>query len=124
MKNFLFISTSLFAFMVSCSTFTDQNELPNKMTHEQDTLKTVETKQLEYNHKVIFSPETGWGYQIFKEDKLYINQPNIPAVPGNNGFKKEEDAHAVAKYIIEKLNNGIFPPTISVEELDSLGVNK
>jgi hypothetical protein len=67
MKNFLFISTSLFAFMVSCSTFTDQNELPNKMTHEQDTLKTVETKQLEYNHKVIFSPETGWGYQIFKE---------------------------------------------------------
>ena len=72
--------------------------------------------------KTIFSPDIGWGYQILNNDKLYINQPHIPAVAGIKGFSDENKAQITANFMIYKLNNGIFPPTISVEELDSLGV--
>ena len=72
--------------------------------------------------KTIFSPDIGWGYQILNNDKLYINQPHIPAVAGIKGFSDESKAKITADFMIYKLNNGIFPPTISVEELDSLGV--
>jgi hypothetical protein len=76
----------------------------------------------EYSTKTIFSLEHGWGYQILNNGKLYINQPHIPSIQGNNGFKTEDNANITATYIIHKLNNNVFPPTVSKEELDSLGV--
>ena len=75
-----------------------------------------------YSVKTLFSPEHGWGYQILNNGELYINQPHKPSVPGNEGFDSEEKAIITAEYIIYKLENGFFPPTVSPEELDSLGV--
>lgn len=67
---------------------------------------------------------TGWGYDIYIFGSLYIHQPNIPAVPGNRGFKTEADAKKAGAWAVHKIRNNIMPPTISVEELDSLGVLK
>lgn len=64
----------------------------------------------------------GFGYQILKDGKLVIDQPNIPAIQGNQFFSTREKAQKTADYLVEKLNKGIFPPTLAVEELDSLGV--
>jgi hypothetical protein len=63
-----------------------------------------------------------WGYDIFMHDKLYVHQPNVPAVAGKHGFSNEEDARKVANLIISKVINHIMPPTVSVEELDSLNI--
>lgn len=64
----------------------------------------------------------GWGYQILKDGKLMINQENIPAIQGNKGFSNKEEAEKTAEFMLSKIKNGVFPPTISIEELDSLQV--
>ena len=64
----------------------------------------------------------GWGYDIMVDGKIYIHQPNIPAIMGNNGFSSEENAQEAGEYIIQKLKNNIVPPSVTPEELDSLGV--
>ena len=64
----------------------------------------------------------GYGYNIFMDGKLYVHQPNIPALQGNRGFASEEQARRVSSLVIEKINKHILPPTISVSELDSLGI--
>lgn len=69
-----------------------------------------------------FKAASGWGYDIFINGKLYIHQPNIPAVSGNKGFLKEENAAKIAELVIEKLKNNIFPPSVGLSELESLQV--
>jgi len=91
-----------------------------KVIDQKETL--VETSKDVYSVRTTFEPENGWGYQILNNGELYINQPHIPAVAGNKGFDSENKATITADYIIYKMNNGLFPPTVSPEELDSLGV--
>ena len=65
-----------------------------------------------------------YGYQIFNASgKMMINQPTIPAIQGNKGFQTEKDAQTAAEFVIQKIDKGIFPPTFSIAELDSLGLN-
>jgi hypothetical protein len=66
----------------------------------------------------------GWGYDIYISGKMYIHQPQIPAVGGNLGFKTKGKARKAAELAVYKIRRNIMPPTISVEELDSLGVLK
>ena len=75
-----------------------------------------------YSYVTQFNEEQGWGYQILKGSKVYINQPHVPAISGNKGFSNELDAKKTAEFALYKINNGIMPPTLSKLELDSLGV--
>ncbi|MFN5911173.1 MAG: DUF4907 domain-containing protein [Bacteroidota bacterium] len=67
-------------------------------------------------------PESGWGYQILQDGKLAIDQKHIPVIQGYRGFSTKENAEKTANYIVDKLERGIFPPTLTIEELDSLEV--
>ena len=69
-------------------------------------------------------PGSGYGYDISIDKHSYLHQPNIPAVPGNNGFSSEEKARKVAVLVEYKIRHNIMPPTIDPKELDSLGVLK
>ena len=64
----------------------------------------------------------GFGYDIMIDGKVYVHQPNIPAIPGNNGFNSENNARKVGLFVVEKIRNHIMPPTVDTRELDSLGV--
>lgn len=63
-----------------------------------------------------------FGFDILHEGRTLIHQPIIPARQGNNGFMSERDAIIVATLMVTKIRNNIMPPTISVEELDSMGI--
>jgi hypothetical protein len=71
-----------------------------------------------------FPGQHGWGYDIYMNGKRYIHQPHIPAISGNKGFATEEDARKAGGLVVHKIRNNIMPPTIDVDELDSLGVLK
>ena len=72
----------------------------------------------------IFISGKGWGYNIFINERLYIHQPYIPAVGGHKSFESDADALKVAKLVKEKIKNNIIPPTITINELDSLSIKR
>jgi hypothetical protein len=97
----------------------------------KDTVKSIDTPGT-FNKKtvpadmfsvnIIFSDTLGYGYEILNDGKLYIRQPIIPAIPGNHGFKTQADAQKVGNRVKEKLEKGIMPPTVSIDELKKMKV--
>ena len=76
----------------------------------------------DFSAVVIENQDATWGYQLLKDGKLMIDQKNIPAIQGNRGFSTKQNAEIMGNFILEKVKNGGFPPTVSIEEMDSLGV--
>lgn len=83
-------------------------------TYQTDVLVTLD------NGKT----DRGWGYDVLVDGKVYVHQPHIPAIQGNYSFRSSEDAKKIATLVIYKLKNNIVPPSLSVEEIDSLGISK
>ena len=82
-----------------------------------------QTKPAPLIYKIITLPDGTFSYDIFTGDHRIIHQTSIPARPGNEGFRRKEDAEKVARLVIDKLNKHIIPPTITVHEMDSLKIN-
>ena len=64
--------------------------------------------------------DSGWGYEIFAGDKLYIKQDRVPQIGGNHYFLTEEDALRAANVVIKKLKQNPLP-TIDTSELQAAG---
>jgi hypothetical protein len=64
----------------------------------------------------------GWGYDIYINGERKIHQPTIPAVSGVHYFKDETEARTVAAYATNKMKSSGSFPTLSINELDSLGI--
>jgi hypothetical protein len=70
--------------------------------------------------KIIPADHNTWGYDIYNNNKMFVHQPSVPGAPGLNGFKSKAKATKVAKLVIDKINKGISPPTVTQEELNKL----
>ena len=53
-----------------------------------------------------------------------MHQPNIPGLPGNEGFTTKERAQTVAEFVVKKIRKNEMPPTVSIEDLNKMGVLK
>jgi hypothetical protein len=73
-----------------------------------------------YSYKVLELGKGQFGYEIIMGDKALITQNSIPGKSGNLPFSNSEDASKVAELMLSKLENGVFPPTINLSEIDSL----
>lgn len=139
MRKFLFSVISIFIF-ISCNNNTiqeqnEQQETSNQKPksfeeHEREEMLKFaqQPKENPYKNSQIdvktFKDSLGWGYDIFIDKNQYVHQPHIPAVPGNRGFSKEEFAKKAGEFVAYKIRNNIMPPSVTPEELDSLGVLK
>ena len=72
--------------------------------------------------KITDSEYTGFGFEILQGTSPLIIQPHIPAIQGIKGFKTKEQASIIGNYMIYKINHGVMPPSISVQDLDSLDI--
>jgi hypothetical protein len=75
-------------------------------------------------YKVIGAPKQTYGYDVIADGRLMIHQPSVPALPGNEGFKTNEDASKVAALVIGKIRKGEMPPTINTDDLKKLKLTK
>ncbi|NLP58541.1 DUF4907 domain-containing protein [Lutibacter sp. B1] len=69
-----------------------------------------------------FKVNNGWGYSIYKKEKLIIKQEIIPSIQSKRSFTTEKEAVVIAKLMIEKLKNNKIP-SISYKELQLNGIN-
>lgn len=65
---------------------------------------------------------TGYGYKILIYGSPQVNQPHRPGMPGLEGFKTAEAAKKVGEFVAYKIRNNIMPPSVTIQEMDSLGV--
>lgn len=92
----------------------DEQQVPPKENPYKNSIVDVKT----------FKDSLGWGYDIFIDKNQYVHQPHIPAISGNRGFTREENAKKTGDFVAYKIRNNIMPPSITPHELDSLGVLK
>lgn len=83
-------------------------------------LISCEKKNNELDIKIT-QQENGFGYQIIKNKKVFINQPFIPAVQGEQSFRDSLQARKTANLVVEKIGKASFP-RISIDELDSMKI--
>ncbi|MBL1280350.1 MAG: DUF4907 domain-containing protein [Fluviicola sp.] len=111
-----------FVFLVGCSNDVKENITPPKKDTIPQVIVEPQKTDSGYKYKVVFEENNGWGYQIFEGDKMLINQMHIPAIQGLQSFSTEEKARITAEFILLQVEQGNFPPTVTKETLDSLGV--
>lgn len=127
---------SMSVFVFSCTHSSDKNNLLNEQKNTTPAPEPVEQQnnivsQLpqitsdKIEVKTFEVKETqGWGYDIYVDSKKMIHQPTIPAIQGNRSFKTEQLALKAGLFAAQKLKNTGTLPTITVKELDSIGVIK
>ena len=74
--------------------------------------------------KIIPSANNTFGYDILLYGKPLVHQPNIPGLPGNEGFTTKEKAQTVAEFVVKKIRNNEMPPTVTMEDLNTMDVLK
>lgn len=110
MKQFYYTLSVSFLFLF-CSQFVNAQTIPK-------------TKEHQYTSTIFQNPDHTFGYTILDKGKKYIHQPTIPGRAGTNGFKTKKDAQKVATFVMTKMDKGIFPPSVSEEELKTLHIAK
>lgn len=86
----------------------------------QTSPNAVQSREPSFTYHVITAPGGTYGYEILRNNKMFIRQVNIPGMPGINGFKQKLSADRVARLAIQKLKNGEMPPTITEKDLKKL----
>ena len=77
--------------------------------------------------KIIPSAKNTFGYDILIESRpliQLIHQPNIPGLPGNEGFTTKERAQTVADFVVQKIRRNEMPPIVTIKDLNNMGVLK
>ena len=125
MKNIINRSGSFCFFIFLASLTLSKNADAATLIGKSKIIQTLEEdsiKQGDYLIQIIAATKSTYGYDIYKGKKLFIHQPTIPAIPGNNGFATKADAEKVAKLVVEKIKKEESLPTVTVDELKHLGV--
>jgi hypothetical protein len=78
----------------------------------------------EITTRVIPSANHTFGYDILLYGRPLVHQLHIPGLPGNEGFSTRERAQTVAKFVVEKIRKNEMPPTVTIEDLNRMGVLK
>ena len=100
-----------------------ENDDDNSSQLLDSLTEVIQTNSSPYSYAIIDNDHgQGYGYEIYKDGTMLINQKHIPSIPGVRGFDTKEKATIAADYILQQVEKGNFPPTVNREILDSLKV--
>ena len=129
------ISITLIILFILCSLTKSnaQTQADPGQTNHADSLKIASENQRkelalklsssDITHMIIHTDSNNYGYYIFIDGDMVIEQRSIPAVGGKMGFKNGEDATIVAGLVITKLKAGDMPPSVTIVELNQLHIS-
>jgi hypothetical protein len=69
----------------------------------------------------LYKSGEGWGYDILKNNKIYIHQPYIPAVEGQVPFSNKQSARKTGRLVVKKIRNHKSPAITGEEIKDIIG---
>lgn len=101
----------IFLFMSAC--MNPAADYVNKAESDSDKISN-------YSFEIYSIEDSLFGYRIFENSQILIEQKNIPALQGNIGFSDSSAAAGTAKLVVSKLKKGMFPPTLSAEEISNI----
>ncbi len=113
--------SSILLFLLACQNNT-QNQSSPSSANTTDTSSVASPYDSAQITIETFKKKGGWGYDIYIDTQRYIHQPHIPAVAGYIRFKSKADAKKAGQLVKQKIKQGILPPSVTPQELDSLGV--
>lgn len=117
------VTIFLISFLIATNLIPKRDAINSDAENEQSDVNEINPyPNVDLTIIIIPAPNNTYGYNIIMGGRILIHQPNAPALPGVEGFKTQEDAQMVAEFVIEKIRRDDFPPSVSVRELDSLGV--
>jgi hypothetical protein len=101
----------------------------NKIIGKQEVKKEIKEQKNPYADaeitiKIISSVKKTFGYDILLYGKPLVHQPNIPGLPGNEGFTTKKRAKKVAEFVVKKIRNNEMPPTVTMDDLSKMDVLK
>ncbi len=119
----IFLAVLLMLFIMACfpGTSMSADESAGKKEAKQQKNPYASAK---ISVKIIPSVKKTFGYDILVNGNPLIHQPNIPALPGNDGFITRERARRVAEFVVKKIRKNEMPPTVTIEDLNKMGVLK
>ena len=128
---FIFITVFLLMFIASflpgtsiCADQSSDAQKVKKETKQEVSAKANPYADAEITIKIIPSIHNTFGYDILLHGKPLVHQPHIPGLPGNDGFTTKERAKTVAEFVVKKIRKNEMPPTVTVEDLNSMKVLK
>jgi hypothetical protein len=118
----LALSVLLMIFMLACHTGTS-------LTSSTPPVQEIRQQENPYANAeiatgIIPSANNTFGYDILLNGRPLVHQPNMPGLPGNEGFTTLEKAQIVADFVVRKIRNNEMPPAVTIENLHTLGVLK
>lgn len=69
-----------------------------------------------------YKTENGWGYRIMAKEKVYIEQPFIPSLPGKKAFPTRRSARETGKLVLHRLQHQKLP-AFTKEDLPQVGLD-
>lgn len=132
MKTMITIAFTAICMLLITDAFAQVNNLSPESVLNKDSLILEMAKQKKalaeqfaktlVNAIITKTGQGTYGYFIFADGQLLIEQNTIPGLPGKGGFTSKEEAKRTADFAIGKLKEGEMPPTITIEELKQLNI--
>jgi hypothetical protein len=117
---FLAVLSMLFIFIGLPGTSISAEEIAGKEARKQKN----PYENIEMTINIIPAANNTFGYDILLHGRPLVHQPNIPGLPGNKGFTTKDEAQEVAEFVAKKIKNNVMPPTVTIEDLTTMGVLK
>lgn len=109
----------IFASLSGASLSADESAGRKEVKQEKNLYSSAEI-----TIKIVPSTSITFGYDILLYGRPLVHQPNVPGLPGNKGFTTREKAQTVAEFVVMKIRNNEMPPTVTIEDLNNMGVLK